>query len=272
MSYRTDPDLYFLQYIDSEDLDPLVKCLTRNKDGSTRFTEELTLKDIYKENYPNHHVYWQEIAAELQCFGANTFATFFRGGEGVLYREVLCDVCDKMHVSYNDKQKISFIENNLLLKIVNDSIEKMSKNEIIELINTLNINTTDFKPEAIMAAIQIGIANSGFLAYQLAVIVANSVAKTILGSGLTFATNAALTRALSVFAGPIGLALTAIWTAISIAGAAYRVTIPAVILVSFLRKRLEFDDKYKNSYTQYQKDFQIALLETRNLSIMLPII
>lgn len=44
---------------------------------------------------------------------------------------------------------------------------------------------------------------------------------------------------MSILTGPIGWAITAIWTAIDIAGAAYRVTIPAVIQVAYLRKLSE---------------------------------
>ena len=101
MAYRIDSDLEFLAELDSEDLNDLVYCLTHDKDGEVRYTEELTGSDEYKEHNPNHHQYWKLIAAEIQCFGANTFATLIRGGEGVLYREVLMDVCNKLKVNYN---------------------------------------------------------------------------------------------------------------------------------------------------------------------------
>jgi len=42
MAYRYDEDLEFLENIKSEDLDDLVYCLTHDKDGEIRFTEELT--------------------------------------------------------------------------------------------------------------------------------------------------------------------------------------------------------------------------------------
>ena len=79
MAYRYDSDLQFLGSIKSEDLNDLVYCLTHDKDGNTRFTEELTTSTEYKAYHPDHHQYWELIAAEIQCFGANTFATIFRG-------------------------------------------------------------------------------------------------------------------------------------------------------------------------------------------------
>ena len=118
MSYRYDEDLEFLKQIDSKDLDDLVYVLTHDKDGETRFTEELTTNENYKKFFPEHNKYWEDIAAELQCYGGNTFATIFRGGKGVEYKEILIDVCDKLKVNFNKDSSIETIETNLHLSIV----------------------------------------------------------------------------------------------------------------------------------------------------------
>ena len=78
MAYRNDKDLEFLGEMKSKDLHDLVESVTKDKDGDSRLTEELTSKDIYKNNYPNHSKYWQLVAAEIQCFGANSFVTIKR--------------------------------------------------------------------------------------------------------------------------------------------------------------------------------------------------
>ena len=44
-----------------------------------------------------------------------------------------------------------------------------------------------------------------------------------------------LTKTASLLTGPIGWVITGLWTAIDLAGPAYRVTIPAVIQVAYLR-------------------------------------
>jgi len=123
MAYREDSDLAFLGELESKDLDDLVYCLTHDKDGSVRLTEELTMSELYKRYYPDHHKYWELIAAELQCFGANSFATMLRGGKGVLYKEILTDVCDKLKVNYNKNADVEVIEQNMLMKILEDAIE-----------------------------------------------------------------------------------------------------------------------------------------------------
>ncbi|PRJ62949.1 DUF3944 domain-containing protein [Haemophilus influenzae] len=239
MAYRYDPDLEFLSKCTDEDLNDLVYCLTHDKDGSKRLTEELTLSNAYKKHYPYHSLYWEEIAAEIQCFGGNTFANIFRGGKGVLYKEVLCDVCDKMKVNYNKNSTADRIEDALLSKILEDSLEKMSPDEIRQLATELGIkNTQNITKQVLLGSFQTIFRAGGFKSYQLTVIVVNAVLKALIGRGLSFAGNAAATRVFAVLSGPIGWVITGLWTAFDIAGAAYRVTIPAVIQVAALRQKI----------------------------------
>lgn len=239
MAYRYDPDLEFLSKCTDEDLNDLVYCLTHDKDGSKRLTEELTLSDSYKKHYPYHSLYWEEIAAEIQCFGGNTFANMFRGGKGVLYKEVLCDVCDKMKVNYNKNSPVERIENGLISKVLEDSLEKMSPDEIRRLATELGIkNTQNITKQVLLGSFQTIFRAGGFKSYQLTVIVVNAVLKALIGRGLSFAGNAAATRVFAVLSGPIGWVITGLWTAFDIAGAAYRVTIPAVIQVAALRQKI----------------------------------
>lgn len=235
MAYRFDEDLEFLRSMKSEDLNALVEILT-GKEGETRFTEELTTNPLYKRFYPEHIEYIKYVMVELQCYGANSLATIFRGGKGVLYREILCNVCDKAKVNYNKNSFVELIEQNLLLKVLTDSLEKTDMNELRELSKDIGVTITDFTKQGVTAAIQAAIKAGGFKSYQLALIVANAVAKSVLGSGLSLATNATLTRAMGIFTGPIGWVLTGAWTFVDIAGAAYRVITPAVIQVAFLRQ------------------------------------
>jgi uncharacterized protein YaaW (UPF0174 family) len=53
-------------------------------------TCELELTAIYAAHHPNHSAYADEITAEIQKFGGNTIANFFRGGEGIPYRVGTC--------------------------------------------------------------------------------------------------------------------------------------------------------------------------------------
>ncbi len=242
MAYRYDSDLGFLEQIESDDLEDLVYCLTHDKDGEVRYTEELTTSDGYKTHHPDHKQYWESIAAEIQCFGANSFVTVLRGGKGVKYKEVLTDVCDKMKVNYNKDSSVEKIENNLLMKILTDAIEHMSPEELKELAESTGVkNTSGITPEAMLGIFQAVFRAGGFKSYQLTLIIVNAVMKALIGRGLSFAGNAALTRTMAILTGPIGWVITGLWTAIDIAGPAYRVTIPSVIQVAVLRQKVLYE-------------------------------
>lgn len=186
-------------------------------------------------------MYWQLIAAELQTFGANSVTTLFRRGEGVLYREILCEVCDRMSADYHSKAPIEAIESGLLMKVLLDSVANMDEADRRNLVDSLGMATDSYGGPAVVAALQFGLRAGGFATYQVAVIVANAVAKTALGQGLSFVTNAALTRGLSLAIGPIGWALNALWVGGSLAGPAYRVTVPSVVHVALLRATRNMD-------------------------------
>lgn len=94
-----------------------------------------------------------------------------------------------------------------------------------------------------MILAQIGILSSGFMAYQLAAIVANAVAKAVLGHGLRFAVNSTIMKTISIFAGPIGWFISGLWTVIDLAGPAYRSTIPLVCIIASLRLKYTLNEE-----------------------------
>ena len=217
MSYIYDADLEFLGECTDEQLKNLVEVLIYDKDGKLRNMEEITTSNEYKR------------------YG-NTIANTFRLGRGVKYDEILNDVLDNLKISYSKSSHIIEKENDLIERIFDDMLKGMPEEKRIELVKDMDLKTTSFTDQAIMAAVQAGIRAGGFLSYQITVIVANYIARLLLGRGLTLATNAALTKGLSLFIGPIGWAVTGIWTAFDIAGPAMRVTLPACIIIASLRK------------------------------------
>jgi len=237
IKYRGDSDLEFLKKCDDNDLGILVDFLTKDKEGTLRITEQLTSEERFKECKKRFSKVWDLLAGELQLFGADTIVSSIRG-TGVFYREVLTDVCDKLKVNYNLKSPIEKIENNLLLKIVEDSLEKMSEEEKREFVKGFNLNTANFSTVAIMAALQAAINLGGFASYQLAVVVANAVARQLIGRGLVLAANAGIVKGMALFAGPIGWVIAGLFTLPMITGPAYRVTIPSVIHVAYMRQKM----------------------------------
>lgn len=239
MAYRYDTDLEFLSKISSKDLDDLVRILTRGKDGSLRLTEELTSSKEYKQYHPDHKRYWQSIAAELQSFGANTLVTMLRGGKGVLYHEVLRDVCDKLDVNYQKTWSAEEIEQALVMKLITDAISDLSSEELKALAKEVGVmNYASLTRDGAIAAFITVFRAGGFKSYQILVTVVNIVLKALIGKGVSFAGTQILTKTTSILVGPLGWAVTAVWSAADIASPAYRVTIPAVIQIAALRQKL----------------------------------
>ena len=240
---ETDEDLLLvLRQSSNDQLDPLVAYVCFDKDGASRLTEELTALEVFKKNYPrqNHAAYVDELASEIQKFGANSFVNLFRGGKGVTYKEIVCDVAGKLSVKYDSAWGVEAIETNILLKVLEGAYAKMDAAERKEFLESIGEDTSKGIPAVLpLAAIQALIKVSGFAAYRISLIIANAVAKSILGRGLTLGANAGLTRGLSILAGPIGWVITGLWTVFDIASPAYRVTIPCVLQVAMLRRALD---------------------------------
>ncbi|PXL77776.1 DUF3944 domain-containing protein [Klebsiella variicola] len=235
--YRNDPDLNLLGQCSNEELQLLVSILiTDPRDGDTRWTESLTSTPEYRLLAPEHRRYWQLIAAEFQRYGANTLVTLIRLGQGVTYREILEDVCDKLNVNYNLKSTTETIELCLLMKVLEKSLDQMTPEELATFSRNMQLDLTNPTPQLILMAVQAAIRTSSLAALELATVLSASVI-TSLGGIATWGTVVVASRALSVIAGSVAIALSSAWMISDIAGPAYRVTIPACIIVAWLRQQ-----------------------------------
>lgn len=220
-----------LEIADKDDLEPLVEYIT------DKLSEDLTGSDAYKRHAPDHTKYADLIAREIRDMGGNSFANVFRG-EGPAYHEIVCDVANKLDAPFNENRSVDEIEDSILETILKKALDHMSTSEREELLKEMGdkggLSAGGMSTAAFIAIFRAG----GFYSYQLTLIIANQIARMVLGHGLKLGTNAALMRGASILTGPVGWAITGIWTAIDLAGPAYKVTIPCVIHVAMLRKKL----------------------------------
>ena len=232
-----DQNLHFLQYCSNEDLKVLCDTLTNDKNGEVRLNEQLTDSEAYRRNYPeNMRSMWQEIAAELQRFGGNTFANIFRGGVGASYDTILRAVCKKMKVRIPSCSSVEELEVALLTKYCEETIGCMDVELLRELSLEIGVKPQSYNKQVVAAAILIALRKGGgkILGPAISYIGAN-ITHILIGRGVYFATAGVLGRAAAALTGPVGWALTAGWLAYDIASPAYRVTIPAVIQVACMR-------------------------------------
>lgn len=256
MAYRFDPDLEFLSKASNEDLallaDTLIYKDAKHKENkSTRGTATLYLDNDFDANYPhNMRKMWKAIAEELQKFGGHSGVNWlFRANKGVLYREILKDVCKYQKVKGVDfkKDSISTIENAFLQKTVELAIEKMSEQERKELIDGLRnvegfgdiLKKAALSKDALLGAIKFAFKTGGFRSYVLTLQIVNGISKAVVGRGLSLGANAALMKYLgSYMSGPLGWAFAAITTVWGFMGPNKDATLKGVAIVAYMRKKM----------------------------------
>ncbi|EMG82299.1 hypothetical protein HMPREF1394_00946 [Helicobacter pylori GAM105Ai] len=105
---------------------------------------------------------------------------FFRD-ERVLYKEILCDACDHLDINYNEESATSLIEQNMLSKLLKDSLERMDGREIKELCDGLGMTNIDKvigeNKQVLIASVLTLFKMGGSHSYMLAVAVADAMVK-----------------------------------------------------------------------------------------------
>lgn len=238
--YRTDSDLEILQHADNEMLAVLVDYLTHNRDGGRWLTEQLTGNEAFIKSNGNYQDVWQLIAAELQYFGGDTLANAVRG-QGVLYRDILNDVCHKVGMKIEDSMiTTEELEKALIIKVFKNSWKSMTSDEKASVKTELNIDL-DKSDDISLEVITDGISH-GYFSYQVSMLIASSFANAILGTNIAILAGAAgaigASRLIGALAGPLGIIVTTLLTLPMLSGPAYRVTLPAVIQVAAIRQQL----------------------------------
>ena len=122
------------------------------------------------------------------------------------------------------------------MKVLEKSLDQMTPEELATFSRNMQFDLTNPTPQLILMAVQAAIRTSSLAALELATVLSASVI-TSLGGVATWGTVVVASRALSVIAGPVAIALSSAWMISDIAGPAYRVTIPACIIVAWLRQQ-----------------------------------
>lgn len=217
--YNKDKDLEFMRYTDSYMLSILSKYVFSDKSEDTKTQQ------------------WESIAGELQHCGGNSIANFFRR-TGVLYHEILLDVCDELKVTTNKEKEAVDIEQDLLAHLFGNAWKEMSKTDKDSLKNELGTSLS-LKDSDAINDITKKILSGGKASYLVSGIAANSVAQSVLGVGL----GGAMALPFLGLLGPIGMLLSAILGIKTLTGPNYKITIPAVIQIAAMRQKMLNSDE-----------------------------
>lgn len=231
----TDKDLRFLSSCENEDLRVLCDILTHDRLGNIRITEQLTATDEYNRNYPEDMLFLvPQISNELLKYGSNTLATFLHN-EPDSYETVLRRVCKQMDVRTMEKDSVAKMEHNLLTTLCQDTLNKMSERELRLLANENGIPDKTLTRQALTAALLMAIRTSRAVLTRIAARVIQYIVEIITVRGVATAGIETATRAVSGALGPIGWIALGAWTVYDISSPAYRVCVPAVLQVAYMR-------------------------------------
>ena len=231
----TDKDLRFLSSCENEDLRVLCDILTHDRLGNIRITEQLTATDEYNRNYPEDMLFLvPQISNELLKYGSNTLATFWHN-EPDSYETVLRRVCKQMDVRTMEQDSVTKMERNLLTTLCQDTLNKMSERELRLLANENGIPDKTLTRQALTAALLMAVRPRRAVLTRVAARIIQYIVEIITVRGVATAGIETATRAVGGALGPIGWIALGAWTVYDITSPAYRVCVPAVLQVAYMR-------------------------------------
>jgi len=226
-----------LAVADVEDIHVLVDYITDNGKGRLSLADDVCKRlMLCKENniYPAGDR--ELIAKEIRLFGGNSVFNLLRK-DGVPYEEIVQDVANHQKINFEKTDNIETIEREVLTKILARAFEEMSDEERRAILDDLGVYDLNLTGQAATAAIIAAARMGGFTTFKMTVIVANAIAKALLGRGIPVVTMAPFLQSIKVLIGPVGWIVTALWTAFDLASPAYRVTLPCIVQLAYIRQK-----------------------------------
>lgn len=259
-----------LSRADAEDLDVLVDYITDSGKGRISLDKSVCaelVKARSSQGYGANEL--QLIEREIRRFGGNSIANLFRdvrgllgllgasdsGGAGaaqsdsVSYDEIVRDVAEHLKVKQERATSTPELEDGILKSLLIASLEKTTPEQRVAILKDLSVpNAQEISKrgiEAVGAGIA-GVALTNAVAFQLSRTVASATLQALAGRALVVTTSSLVARPVVALAGPIGWAITGAWALADMASPAYRVTVPCVVQIAYVRRKV----RLRLSHTQ----------------------
>ncbi|CAM8539065.1 Oxidoreductase [Klebsiella quasipneumoniae subsp. quasipneumoniae] len=205
---------------DKGDIDLLIDYVTNTGKFGFSMSDSVkaVLQDAKHQDIPDEETL-RLLVRELQHFGGNTFVNLFRRN-GVSYSEIVDDVASHLKMKVQAAASVEEKEALIIDCVFTSSWKKMSDDERSQILRDMGIN---------------GSASMDIPVWQRAALVANSLAQTTAGKVLPLIAGLGIGRVLGVLTGPVGLAITGLYTAYDISNPAFRVTLPCVVQIAWIR-------------------------------------
>ena len=205
---------------DKGDIDLLIDYVTNTGKFGFSMSDSVkaVLQDANRQEIPDDETL-RLLVRELQHFGGNTFVNLFRRN-GVSYSEIVADVASHLKMKVPADASVEEIEALIIDCVFTSSWKKMSDDERRQILRGMGIS----------ASVSLDIP-----VWQKAALVANGLAQTTAGKVLPLIAGLSIGRVLGVLTGPVGLAITGLYTAYDISNPAFRVTLPCVVQIAWIR-------------------------------------
>ncbi|HDC4684640.1 TPA: hypothetical protein O8U54_003603 [Enterobacter cloacae] len=205
---------------DKGDIDLLIDYVTNTGKFGFSMSDNVkaVLQDAKRQDIPDEETL-RLLVRELQHFGGNTFVNLFRRN-GVSYSEIVDDVASHLKMKVPAAASVEEKEALMIDCVFTSSWKKMSDDERRQILRGMGIS----------ASVSLDIP-----VWQKAALVANGLAQTTAGKVLPLIAGLGIGRVLGVLTGPVGLAITGLYTAYDISNPAFRVTLPCVVQIAWIR-------------------------------------
>lgn len=256
MKYRQDPDLEFLKDCSSGELDILVNVLLQSSPPrDDRQSDSMSVRDyvqaassgkrsrgmvqfpdhpLYKEHAPQHTLYWEIIAGEIQRQGVNQLALAARRGLGTLYIKILEHICGLFSVKYLRDSAAEILERELCTALFFRSIRHVQRGYLPVLWDAFALRPEDASIDAFMRTLVETMRLDDGPRHLLAMCVAHGSAMHAGNIGYKGLASEKRRVVLELLEGPLAAELSAV-SPVSRTGVPYWLLVPAVLQVACLR-------------------------------------
>jgi uncharacterized protein YaaW (UPF0174 family) len=228
-----------LSRADADDLHVLIDHITDNGDGRVSLSAASCAKLVAARASSRIDANTRTlIAHELTRFGGNSLINLFRGGDGVGYEEIVTDVAKHLKINRTGLNRVSELEGAIIEQLAAQSLEKMDETQRVAFFKQFGLNYT--QNEGMAAALKLLklVGTYSMSGYRLSALIAGGAVNALLGRTLLGGLGAAAGSAALI--GPVTVALSVIWGLYGLASPAYRVTVPCVIHLAYMRRRQLF--------------------------------
>ncbi|EFH7123338.1 hypothetical protein GMH36_18025 [Escherichia coli] len=211
---------------DKNDIDLLINYIT--PDGKFNFSQSDRVKKALRDGKNSEAIDEETLRLlirELQHFGGNTVINLFRRN-GVSYSEIVDDVASHLKIKVAKNAPVKEKESLIIDAVFASSWNKMSDDDRRQLLRDMGINTSISLDKLSRMELPL---------LQRAAMVASGLAQIATGKALPLIAGLGIGRVLGVLTGPVGLALTGLYTAYDISNPAFRITLPCVVQIAWIR-------------------------------------